>query len=203
MRIPRFVLALLLVGTPVATVAVTATAASADPFKYSQVSLGSGSICVLTTDNQVLCKGDNYNGYLTPDTNDRTVTRFTRINLPSGEQWATIHAGNSNTHCGLAISGRAFCWGEGRLGNYFTTVSRVPVRVEFPNDIRVKNVQAGYSTACAIDLNDGLWCWGDANYIGNGDIEPKRIPVSVPMPDNSTVSTLSMYSGLVLSLIHI
>lgn len=197
MRIPRFVLALLLVGTPVATVAVTATAASADPFKYSQVSLGSGSICVLTTDNQVLCKGDNYNGYLTPDTNDRTVTRFTRINLPSGEQWATIHAGNSNTHCGLAISGRAFCWGEGRLGNYFTTVSRVPVRVEFPNDIRVKNVQAGYSTACAIDLNDGLWCWGDANYIGNGDIEPKRIPVSVPMPDNSTVSTLSMYSGLV------
>ena len=192
MRIPRFVLALLLVGTPVATVAVTAAPVSADPFTYSQVSLGHGSICVLTTDHQVLCKGDNYNGYLVPDTNERTVTQFTRINLPNGEQWATIHAGTSNTRCGLAVSGRAFCWGEGRLGNYFTTVSRVPVQVEFPNDIRVREVQAGYSTSCAIDLEDGLWCWGDAHYIGDGDIEPKRIPVSVPMPDNSKISTLTI-----------
>jgi hypothetical protein len=197
MRIPRFVLTLLLVGTPVATVAVTATSASADPFTYSQVSLGHGSICVLTKEHQVLCKGDNYNGYLVPNSNERTITQFTRINLPNGEQWATIHAGNSNTHCGLAVSGRAFCWGEGRIGSYFTTVSRVPVQVEFPNDIRVREVQAGYSTSCAIDLEDGLWCWGDAHYIGNGDIEPKRIPVSVPMPDNSKVSTLSMNIGVV------
>jgi alpha-tubulin suppressor-like RCC1 family protein len=140
----------------------------------------------------VLCKGDNYNGYLVPDTNERTVTQFTRINLPNGEQWATIHAGTSNTRCGLAVSGRAFCWGEGRLGSYFTTVSRVPVQVEFPNDIRVREVQAGYATSCAIDLEDGLWCWGDAHYIGDGDIEPKRIPVSVPMPDNSKISTLTI-----------
>ena len=192
MRIPRFVLALLLVGTPVATVAVTAAPVSADPFTYSQVSLGNSSICVLTTDHQVFCKGDNYNGYLVPDTNERTVTQFTRINLPNGEQWATIHAGTSNTRCGLAVSGRAFCWGEGRLGSYFTTVSRVPVQVEFPNDIRVRDVQAGYATSCAIDLEDGLWCWGDAHYIGDGDIEPKRIPVSVPMPDNSKISTLTI-----------
>jgi len=192
MRIPRFVLALLLVGTPVTTVAVSAAPVSADPFTYSQASLGNSSICILTTDHQVLCKGDNYNGYLVPDTNERTVTQFTRINLPNGEQWATIHAGTSNTRCGLAISGRAFCWGEGRLGSYFTTVSRVPVQVEFPNDIRVRDVQAGYSTSCAIDLEDGLWCWGDAHYIGDGDIEPKRIPVSVPMPDNSKISTLTI-----------
>ena len=192
MRIPRFALALLLVGTPVATVTATAAPVSADPFAYSQVSLGNSSICVLTTDHQVLCKGDNYNGYLVPDTNERTVTQFTRINLPNGEQWATIHAGTSNTRCGLAVSGRAFCWGEGRLGSYFTTVSRVPVQVEFPNDIRVREVQAGYATSCAIDLEDGLWCWGDAHYIGDGDIEPKRIPVSVPMPDNSKISTLTI-----------
>lgn len=192
MRIPRFVLALLLIGTPVATVAASATSVSADPFTYSQVSLGHSAICVLTTTHDVLCKGDNYNGYLVPDTNDRTITQYTRINLPNGEQWETIHAGTSNTRCGLAVSGRAFCWGEGRLGSYFTTVSRVPVQVEFPNDIRVREVQAGFSTACAIDLSDDLWCWGDANYIGNGDIEPMRIPVRVPMPDGSKISTLSM-----------
>ena len=192
MRIPRFVLALLLVGTPVATVAATATSVSADPFTYSQVSLGQSAICVLTTSHEVLCKGDNYNGYLVPDTNDRTVTQYTRINLPNGEQWATIHAGTSNTRCGLTVSGRAFCWGEGRLGSYYTTVSRVPVQVEFPNDIRAREVQAGYSTACAIDLSDDLWCWGDANYIGNGDTESMRIPVRVPMPDGSKISTLSM-----------
>jgi hypothetical protein len=192
MRIPRFVLALLLIGTPVATVAVTATSVSADPFTYSQVSLGHGAICVLSTTHDLLCKGDNYNGYLVPDTNERTVTQFTRINLPNNEQWATIHAGTSHTRCGLAVSGRAFCWGEGRLGSYFTTVSRVPVQVEFPNDIRVRDVQAGYATSCAIDLTDDLWCWGDAHYIGNGDIESMRIPVRVPMPDSSKISTLTM-----------
>ena len=192
MRIPRFVLALLLIGTPVTTVAVAATPVSADPFSFSQVSLGNGSICVLSTSHDLLCKGDNYNGYLVPDTNERTVTQFTRINLPNGEQWATIHAGTSNTRCGLAVSGRAFCWGEGRLGSYFTTVSRVPVQVEFPNDIRVRDVQAGYSTSCAIDFADDLWCWGDAHYIGNGDIEPVRLPIRVPMPDGSKISTLTM-----------
>ena len=197
MRIPRFILAILLIGTPVATVAVSASSVSADPFSFSQVSLGHGSICVLSTSHDLLCKGDNYNGYLVPDTNERTVTQFTRINLPNGEQWATIHAGTSNTRCGLAASGRAFCWGEGRLGSYFTTVSRVPVQVEFPNDIRVRDVQAGYATACAIDLADDLWCWGDAHYIGNGDIESMRIPVRVPMPDSSKISTLSMNNGLV------
>lgn len=192
MRIPRFALALLLVGTPVATVAATAVPVSADPFAYSQVSLGHGAICVLSTTRDLLCKGDNYNGYLVPDTNERTVTQFTRINLPNNEQWATIHAGTSHTRCGLAVSGRAFCWGEGRLGSYFTTVSRVPVQVEFPNDIRVRDVQAGYATSCAIDLTDDLWCWGDAHYIGNGDIESMRIPVRVPMPDSSKISTLTM-----------
>lgn len=197
MRIPRFVLALLLIGTPVSAVAVTATSVSADPFAYSQVSLGHGVLCVLSTSHELLCKGENYNGYLVPDSNERTVTQFTRINLPNGEQWATIHAGSSHTRCGLAVSGRAFCWGEGRLGSYFTTVSRVPIQVEFPNDIRVRDVKAGYSTACAIDLNDDLWCWGDANYIGNGDIESMRVPVRVPMPDGSKVTALSMNTGIV------
>ena len=192
MRIPRFVLALLLVGTPAATVAVTATAASANPFTFSQVSVGQGGICVLTTEKQVLCKGDNYNGYLTPDSNDRTIQRFTRINLPNGEQWATIDAGIGNTRCGLAISGRAFCWGEHHIGSYFTTTSRVPVQVEFPNDFKVKQVQSGAYIGCAVDLNDDLWCWGDANYIGNGDIEPMRIPIRVPMPDGSKVMSLTV-----------
>ncbi len=192
MRIPRFVLALLLVGTPVATVAVTATVASANPFTYTQVSLGEGALCVLTTDHLVLCRGDNYNGFLVPNSNNRNVTQFMPVLLPNGEQWATIDAGGSNTRCGLAVSGRAYCWGEHHIGSYFTTSSRTPVRVEFPNDFRVKLVRTGYATACAIDLNNDLWCWGDAAFIGNGDFESMRIPVRVPMPDGSKVTSLDM-----------
>jgi len=196
MRIPRFVLALLLVGTPVATVAVTATTASADPFTYSQVSLGHGSICALTTDRTLLCWGNNYDRTLVASSTDRMIYLPTRIALPAGEEWATIDTGPYSVHCGLTVSGRAFCWGSHATGSYFNPGSRTPTQVEFPNDIRVKDVQAGNYTGCAIDLNDELWCWGDAQYIGNGDIESMRIPVRVPMPDQSKVTSLHMRSNV-------
>ncbi len=196
MRIPRFVLALLLIGTPVATVAVTATSAAANPFTYAQVSIGWGNLCALTTSHQVLCLGDNYDRTLIGTSTERTIRVFTPVPLPNGEEWSTIDAGPYSTHCGLATSGRAFCWGDHSTGSYFNPSSRTPVQVEFPNDARVKEVHAGYSTACAIDLNDDLWCWGDPNLIGNGDTEPVRIPVRVPMPDNSKITSLDMHSNV-------
>ncbi|MEY3656856.1 MAG: hypothetical protein RL114_1214 [Actinomycetota bacterium] len=196
MRIPRFVLALLLIGTPVATVAVTATGASADPFSYSQVSLGQGSICAVTTDHTLLCWGNNYDRTLIASSTDRMVNVPTRISLPNNEKWSSVDTGPYSVHCGLAISGRAFCWGSHATGSYFNPSSRAPIQVEFPNDIRVKEVKAGNYTGCAIDLQDDLWCWGDANYIGNGDIEPMRIPIRVPMPDNSKVTSLHMRSNV-------
>lgn len=196
MRIPRFVLALLLVGTPVATVAATASSVSADPFTYSQVSLGNGSICALSTDHTLLCWGNNYDRTLIASSTERLIQFPTRVSLPAGEQWSTVDAGPYSTHCGLAVSGRAFCWGDHATGSYFYPGSRTPIQVEFPNDIRVKNVQAGNYTGCAIDLNDDLWCWGDAPFIGDGSFEPMRIPVRVPMPDNSKITSLHMRSNV-------
>ena len=196
MRIPRFVLALLLVGTPIATVAVTATSAAAEPLTYSQISIGSGGACALSTGHQVLCWGDNYDSYLVGTSTERTVRTATIIPLPNNEQWSSIDIGPWSSHCGLAVSGRAFCWGTHSTGSYFNPSSRTPIQVEFPNDLRVKEVQAGNYTACAIDLNDDLWCWGTPTYIGNGDIESVRIPVQVPMPDNSKITSLSMRSNI-------
>ena len=196
MRIPRFVLALLLIGTPVATVAVTATSVAAEPLTYSQMSIGSGGACALTTNHQVLCWGDNYESYLIGSSTERTVRTPTVIPLPNNEQWSSIDIGPWSTHCGLAVSGRAFCWGTHSTGSYFKPSSRTPIQVEFPNDLRVKDVKVGNYTACAIDLNDGLWCWGTPTYIGNGDTESVRIPVQVPMPDNSKITSLSMRSNI-------
>lgn len=196
MRIPGFVLALLLIGTPVATVATTATSAAANPFTYAQVSIGSSGACALTTEHQVFCWGDNFDRTLIGTTTERNIRIPTAVPLPNGEQWASIDFGPWTTHCGLTVSGRAFCWGDHSTGSYFNPGSRTPVQVEFPNDFRVKEVKAGNYTACAIDLNNDLWCWGDAQYIGNGDTEPMRIPIRVPMPDNSKISTLSMRSNV-------
>ena len=52
MRIPRLVLALLLVGTPVAAVVATSSVALADPFTYSSVNIGNSAVCAVTTDGQ-------------------------------------------------------------------------------------------------------------------------------------------------------
>lgn len=192
MRLPRFIVAIALLGTPVATVASTATSVAADPFTYTAVSVSHRGACALTPDGVVVCWGDNPDRYVFADRPAGAVPTPTRIPLPNGQKWKSINVGDAYANCGLSESDRAWCWGNHHIGSYFTTTSRVPVEVEFPRDVRLREVQSGASTACATTTSRELWCWGDAHYLGDGSIEPVRIPVRIPMPDNSTIASFNM-----------
>lgn len=198
MRLPRLLLSLLVIGLPVATVAVTAESASADPFAYKFISSDYRAVCAISTDDTLVCWGQNYNGNLIGrTTQDSYVPVPTRIPAPTGEKWTEADPGDSST-CGVTDAGHAYCWGEHGLGNYFTTTSRTPVKVEMPNDRRVHGLKNGPYTACAIENgNNKLWCWGDANYIGDGNTEPVRIPVNVALPDGGSVKVLDNFGGQV------
>lgn len=195
MRLPRFVIALSLLATPVATVAVTATSASAAPLTYTSVSVASRGACAVSTDGNVVCWGDNPDRWVIADRPAGAVPTPSKISLPGGLKWKSVSAGEGYANCGIAENDRAYCWGNHHIGSYFTTTSRTPVEVELPAHVRVTDVQGGYSTACATSTDSELWCWGDAQQLGDGSIDPVRIPVRIPMPDNNPIRRFNIGSG--------
>ena len=161
--------------------------ASAAEFSYVHLSVAHRAACAVSSTGVGVCWGRNSNQYLLPNMPNGPISTPTQVALPNGEIFSTIDAGENNTVCAQAVSGRAYCWGDHHIGSYFTTTSRVPVQVEFPNDMRVTNVQSGYANGCALDPDLYLWCWGDALTLGDGNTEPIRIPTRVPMPDGGKV----------------
>jgi alpha-tubulin suppressor-like RCC1 family protein/phosphodiesterase/alkaline phosphatase D-like protein len=187
MRIPRLVLALLLVGTPVAAVVATTSVASADPFTYSSVEIGNSTVCAVTNDGQGLCWGSNRDQYLIASSRELNITTPTQVPLPNNDRFVTIAGGTNRTWCGLAVSGKVYCWGDHHIGSYFTPTSRTPVAVEFPHAMTITEVHSGYSNGCALNTDAELWCWGDILESGSGQTEPMRTPVKVAMPNNERV----------------
>ena len=187
MRIPRLVLTLLLVGTPVAAVAATSSVASADPFTYSSVDIGNSAVCAVTTDGTAVCWGSNRDQYLIATSRELNITTPTKVPLPNNDRFVTLDGGANRTWCGLAVSGKVYCWGDHHIGSYFTTTSRTPVAVEFPHEMTITEVHSGYSNGCAINTDAELWCWGDILESGSGQTEPMRTPVKVAIPNNERV----------------
>jgi alpha-tubulin suppressor-like RCC1 family protein len=187
MRIPRLVLTLLLVGTPVAAVVATTSVASADPFTYSSVEVGNSAVCAVTTDGTAVCWGSNRDQYLIASSRELNITTPTKVPLPNNDRFVTLDGGANRTWCGLAISGKVYCWGDHHTGNYWAPSSRTPVEVEFPQAMTITEVHSGYSNGCAINTDAELWCWGDILESGSGQTEPMRTPVKVVMPNNERV----------------
>lgn len=187
MRIPRLVLTLLLVGTPVAAVVATTSVASADPFTYSSVEVGNSAVCAVTTDGTAVCWGSNRDQYLIAASRELNITTPTKVPLPNNDRFVTLDGGANRTWCGLAVSGKVYCWGDHHTGNYWSPSSRTPVAVEFPHAMTITEVHSGYSNGCAINTDAELWCWGDILESGSGQTEPMRTPVKVAMPNNERV----------------
>lgn len=187
MRIPRLGLVLLLVGTPVAAVVATSSVALADPFTYSSVEVGNSAVCAVTTDGTAVCWGSNRDQYLIASSRELNVTTPTKVPLPNNDRFVTLDGGANRTWCGLAVSGKVYCWGDHHIGSYFTPTSRTPVAVEFPHAMTITYVHSGYSNGCAINTDGELWCWGDILESGSGQTEPIRTPVKVAIPDSERV----------------
>ena len=183
------------VASVITITTLAASSASADPFRWAQVSTGYHAACAVTTDGQGLCWGWNYQGSLgTRDVSEKVLTP-SRIVLPGNRRFASISAGENFTTCGIDTDGAAWCWGQHHTGNYFSPTSNTPVRVEFPVDTRVTQLTNGWDIACAVDTAGSLWCWGDVGSFGNGSTEATRTPERVPMPDGEAVTSVDAGPG--------
>jgi alpha-tubulin suppressor-like RCC1 family protein len=80
---------------------------------FRQIAAGGRHACGVTTDGQAYCWGWNLDGQLgAPAEGFRQPVPLA---VAGGLAWASVAAGTLHT-CGIATSGRAYCWGYNTLG---------------------------------------------------------------------------------------
>ena len=99
-------------------------------WSFSQFTSNGGYTCALTTTGQAYCWGLNNQGQL--GNNSTTNSRIpVAVQMPAGVSFQSIAAGYYYT-CALTTEGKAYCWGQGsigQLGNNSTTDSSIPLAV--------------------------------------------------------------------------
>ncbi len=90
--------------------------------------------------------------------------------------------------CARLTTGQARCWGtndSGQLGDGTVETRRRPVMVKNASGsgplVGVRRISAGGNHTCALRTDATARCWGanDYNQLGNGTVEPSRLPVTV------------------------
>lgn len=144
---------------------------------YTQIAVGNGHVCAVTTTNFINCWGKGGSGQLGNGTsNDHWNTLAT----VAGSGWTKVEAGNSHT-CALKFgTNELHCWGSGlngQLGNGATTGTNTPYLV----GVGYADVFAGYDHNCGIQTDNSLWCWGKNGdgQLGDGSTIDSTNPINV------------------------
>jgi alpha-tubulin suppressor-like RCC1 family protein len=147
------------------------------------VTAGTHHTCALTRAGAALCWGANDYGQLGDGSRQqRLAPRPVRAPMGGRQTLAfqMLSAGESHT-CGVARTGRVFCWGDnrfGQLGDGSTTQRVVPVPVDIDESIEV--VSVGWQHTCAVGESGVTYCWGANNHgqLGDGTLEHRSLPVT-------------------------
>lgn len=155
------------------TLLVSTHAARADPKRLSditQLSVGQGHVCAVTTTNEVLCWGDNAAGQVGVDTAGKSMpTTVSRAHVVGGlPKIRKVAAGSQHT-CAIAIDDRVWCWGSaggdlkvgpgGASGSVELKGPGLGTPVEVPlGDGKANTVAVGHRHACVGFAGD-VRCW--------------------------------------------
>jgi alpha-tubulin suppressor-like RCC1 family protein len=132
---------------------------------FRQVSARYHHTCGVSTENKAYCWGDNSVGQLGDST--RVARRLRPTRVSGTRQFSQIDAGVAHT-CAVTTSYRAFCWGNGRLGqtgNGKTYLSFWPRAVA--GGLSFTRVTAGWYHTCGETTGNRAYCWG---YNGDGQL---------------------------------
>jgi alpha-tubulin suppressor-like RCC1 family protein len=114
--------------------------------------------------------------------------------------WLKVAVGLGRHACALKRDGRAFCWGDGELGQLGYAAPKLcdqtgnsggdRVCSWIPQEVQCswgpclfKDISAGVQHTCALDVNDVAWCWGNnaTGALGVGTYSPREEPgITVP-----------------------
>jgi alpha-tubulin suppressor-like RCC1 family protein len=99
--------------------------------RFTQLAVGDGFACGLTSAGAAWCWGRNNRGQL-GDGAERNQTA--PVKVATAEAFTTIAAGNAHA-CGIARAGPTLCWGDNAKGQLGTGAAE-PVRSPVPIEIR-------------------------------------------------------------------
>jgi len=121
---------------------------------------GSGShSCLIKSDNDLKCWGDNKFGQLGDNTQ---IDKSTPTRVDGTANVYTQSAVGGSHSCAIKTDGTLWCWGfgaKGALGNGSIATKLTPTQVGALNDYT--QLTAGLGHTCALRLDGGLWCFGD------------------------------------------
>jgi alpha-tubulin suppressor-like RCC1 family protein len=135
-----------------------------------KISTGGRNTCVIASDNNGYCWGQNMygeNGNGTSTVNTAPVA-VTRTGVLNGLTLKDISTGT--TTCAIASDNNAYCWGQNatnsNLGNNSTVNSNVPVTVYRTGALNgLTSVSLGRGMAmCMVASNAKIYCWGISDY---------------------------------------
>lgn len=145
------------------------------------VSIAAGDSLVIAIDSVPGAMGVVGFGYVNGAFQDSLVQVW---GLPGKVRSLAVGAAHS---LALAMDGSVYAWGDnryGQLGNSAVTDStQVPVRVTFPDTVRIRRITAGAYHNFAEDLGGRIWVWGRNNdgQLGlldfQGDLKTKNMGV--------------------------
>jgi alpha-tubulin suppressor-like RCC1 family protein len=153
-----------------------ASASAAAGLAFRQVSGGLQHSCGVTTENRAYCWGLNHVGQIGDST--AVASRRTPVQVAGGRHYIQVDAGNQH-NCGVTTENKAFCWGNGRLGqlgNGKAYLSFWPRRVS--GGLSFERVTAGNMHSCAETTTNQAYCWGASAY-GNTSPSPQLTPRAV------------------------
>ncbi len=173
------------------------------------ISVGAKFTCVLASDNNAYCWGENLFGQLGngSTTQSSLPVAVTTSGVLSGKTLKTVSSGAYHA-CAIASDNNAYCWGlssSGQLGDSLflhgsISQSAVPVAVTQSGVLSGKTIKAmgaGGLHTCVIASDNNVYCWGRNNegQLGNGSTTQSASPVAVTtsgMLSGKTVTSLAV-----------
>jgi alpha-tubulin suppressor-like RCC1 family protein len=150
--------------------------------RFRGISAGWKHTCAITTGNRPFCWGDNRLGQLGRTNGTEFPERHTPTPVMTTLAFKQISAGLEHTCAVAAADGRAFCWGNGRmgrLGNGTTNYSFRPRPVS--GGLTFDRVAGGDTHTCGETTGNRAYCWGNnsSGMLGDGTTTMRLTPVAV------------------------
>ncbi len=163
------------------------------------IDAGDAITCGIISKGQAFCWGLNNHGQLgavtdsvcfggtSPGevTEDTVVTsalpcRLLPLRVGPDLEFASISAGDS-TSCGIVVSGRAYCWGNGTFGTVGNGKVGTPTQPEVVTFAQTfSSLSVGGQHACGLATGGFAYCWGDDTFGQLGDL--REINSTTPIP---------------------
>ena len=165
------------------------------------ISAGGSSACAVANDDTAYCWGNNEYGHL--GNGNMTTDDSVPVPVSGAYRFVEVSVGEDFA-CGVTrddtgASGPGVCWGRndsGQLGKGTTSVTGTlddSVPRPIVGGLTLTSIASGAGHACAISIDDSVYCWGknDSGQLGIGSTDDTSVPSRVAIPAGVAVRDVS------------